>query len=70
MASSTLVSRVLTERGWQELADQRGHPCACDGDREAGRLCLGHYGLLDPGRQARARRQAGVSEMYLGDRRR
>jgi hypothetical protein len=29
MATSTLTARVLTERGWQELADQRGRPCAC-----------------------------------------
>jgi hypothetical protein len=32
--------------------------CACTPDR----LCLVHYGQLDPGRRARARRQAGVHD--------
>jgi hypothetical protein len=40
--------------------------CACTPDR----LCLWHYSQLDPGRQARDRRQADVHEQYLGDRRR
>jgi hypothetical protein len=62
----TAITPALSERDHQELMDQRGRPCACDGTR----LCLGHYGLLDPGRQAAARRQAGVHEPYLGDRRR
>jgi hypothetical protein len=37
-------------------------PCACTTDR----MCLLHYGKLDPGRQTRERRQAGVHEPYLG----
>jgi hypothetical protein len=39
--------------------------CACTSDR----LCLFHYDQLHPGRQAAARRQAGVHEPYLGPRR-
>jgi hypothetical protein len=57
-----MITKALSEREAQELADQQGRPCACDGNR----LCLGHYGLLDSGRQAAARRQAGVHEPYLG----
>jgi hypothetical protein len=40
--------------------------CACT----QAAMCLFHYDQLDPGRQTRERRQAGVSEQYLGDRRR
>jgi hypothetical protein len=58
MATSTLVSRVLTERGWQELADQRGHPCACRGPV----LCLAHYAILDNGSRARVRRTVGIRD--------
>jgi hypothetical protein len=35
--------------------------CACG---EA--MCLYHYSQLDPGRQARERRRAGVHEPYVG----
>jgi hypothetical protein len=35
---------------------------ACTPDR----MCLFHYGQLDPGRQTRERHQAGVHEPYLG----
>jgi hypothetical protein len=63
MATSTLVSRALSERGWQELADQRGRPCVCNGDR----LCLAHYGLLDNPSRARVRRTIGISD-FLGRR--
>jgi hypothetical protein len=54
--TGVLVARALTERGWQELLDQRGRPCACAG----GRLCLAHYGLADNATRARARRAAGI----------
>jgi hypothetical protein len=40
--------------------------CACTPSAP----CLFHYDQLDPGRRTAARRQAGVSEQYLGDRRR
>jgi hypothetical protein len=40
--------------------------CACTPD---GRMCLAHYDTLDPGRQAGARRRAGVHEPYIGSRR-
>jgi hypothetical protein len=40
--------------------------CACSPN---GQLCLFHYSELNPGRQAAARRQAGVHEQYLGPRR-
>jgi hypothetical protein len=58
MATSMLTARLLTERGWQELADQRGRPCVCDGDR----LCLAHYGLLDPPSRARVRRTIRIRD--------
>jgi len=35
--------------------------CACTADQ----LCLFHYAELDPGRQPRARKRAGVHEPYL-----
>jgi len=35
--------------------------CACTPDQP----CLFHYDALDPGRQAAARRQAGVREIYV-----
>ena len=37
--------------------------CVCTPD---GQLCLAYYDALDPGRQAAARRRAGVHEPYLG----
>lgn len=39
-----------------------GATCVCDRD---GRTCLWHYDELDPGRQAAARRRAGVHELYI-----
>jgi hypothetical protein len=39
--------------------------CACAPDQP----CLFHYDQLDPGRQAAARRRAGIHEPYLGARR-
>jgi hypothetical protein len=42
-----------------------GAPCACAPDR----MCLFCYDRLDPGRQTRERRRAGVHEQYLGPRR-
>jgi hypothetical protein len=56
---STLVARVLSERDWQQLADQRGRPCACDGHQ---RPCLAHYGLLDNPSRARVRRAVGIAD--------
>jgi hypothetical protein len=40
--------------------------CACAPD---GQLCLFHYAGLNPGRQAAARRQAGIRELYVEARR-
>jgi hypothetical protein len=54
----TTITRQLSERGWQELLDQQGRPCACDGQR----LCLGHYGILDPPSRARVRRAVGIAD--------
>ena len=50
--TGTLIARALSERGWQELRDQQGCPCACsrNGDQ---RYCLAHYGLMDPPSRAR-----------------
>jgi hypothetical protein len=50
------ITRRLSERSWQELLDQQGRSCACDGDR----LCLAHYGLLDNGSRGRVRRALGI----------
>lgn len=47
------------------VREVEGTPCRCTADQ----LCLFHYDQLDPGRQAAARRQAGVHEPYLGARR-
>lgn len=57
--AATVIARVLSERGWQELLDQRGRPCACDG---YGRRCLAHYGLIDNAARARVRRTVGIAE--------
>jgi hypothetical protein len=56
--TATLIARVLSERDWQELLDQRGRPCAC-ADR---RPCLAHYGLMDNAARARVRRTVGIAE--------
>jgi hypothetical protein len=56
--TATLVARALSERGWQELADQRGRPCAC-ADAVP---CLAHYGLMDDRARARTRRTVGIAE--------
>jgi hypothetical protein len=56
--TAVVVARVMSERGWQESADQRGRPCACRGDR----LCLAHYGMLDNPSRARVRRAVGIRE--------
>ena len=55
--TGTLVARVLTERDWQELLDQRGHPCAC-----TDRPCLAHYGLMNNTARAQARRMVGIAD--------
>jgi hypothetical protein len=52
----TTITKASSERAWQELLDQQGRPCACDGNR----LCLGHYGVLDSASRARARRAVGI----------
>jgi hypothetical protein len=57
--TGTLIARVLSERDWQVLLDERGRPCACDGDR---RPCLAHYGLMDNASRARVRRTVGIAE--------
>jgi hypothetical protein len=54
----TTITRTLSERDWQTLADQQGRPCACAGER----LCLGHYGLLDAPSRARVRRTIGIRD--------
>jgi hypothetical protein len=46
-------ARRLRRRVFREV---EGTPCACTPDR----LCLFHYGQLDPGRQILVRRQAGI----------
>jgi hypothetical protein len=46
----------LSERDWQDLLDQQGRPCACDGQR----LCLAHYGLLDNASRGQVRRVLGI----------
>jgi hypothetical protein len=43
------------------VRDIEGTPCRCTPDQP----CLFHYDQLDPGRQAAARRQAGVHEIYV-----
>jgi hypothetical protein len=53
----TMATKMLTERDWQQLADQQGRPCACDGNR---RPCLGHYGSLDNAARAQVRRRLGI----------
>ena len=53
-----MIINRLSERAWQELADQQGRPCAGNGDR----LCLGHYGSLDPPSRARVRRAVGIAD--------
>jgi hypothetical protein len=55
--TGVLVGRSLSESDWQRLFDQRGHPCRCAGNR----LCLAHYGMLDPASRTRARRTAGIT---------
>jgi hypothetical protein len=55
----TYTSNRLRRRVVQETEDL---PCQCTPDQ----LCLFHYDQLDPGRQAAARRQAGVHELYVG----
>jgi hypothetical protein len=54
----TTITKALPESAWVELLDQQGRPCACAGDQ----LCLSNYGVLDPGRRARARRDAGIRD--------
>jgi hypothetical protein len=54
----TTVTRALSEHDWQALLDQQGRPCACAGDR----LCLAHYGQLDPPSRARVRRTVGIRD--------
>jgi hypothetical protein len=54
----TLVARVLSEREYQERLDRLGRACACAGDR----MCLAHYGQLDPPSRARVRRQVGIRD--------
>jgi hypothetical protein len=54
----TTITRTLSEQDWQELADQQGRPCACDGNG----LCLGHSGILDNASRARARRAVGITD--------
>jgi hypothetical protein len=56
----TTVARAapLSEREWQELLHAQGRPCAC----AAGKLCLGHYSVLDNASRARARRAAGIAD--------
>jgi len=56
--TAVVVARAMSERGWQELADERGRPCVCSGDR----LCLAHYGMLDNPSRARVRRTVGIRE--------
>jgi hypothetical protein len=57
--TGVLVARSLSESDWQRLFDQRGRPCACDGDR---RPCLAHYGLMDNAARARVRRTIGIRD--------
>jgi hypothetical protein len=59
VATSALVSKVLSEREHQERLDRLGYPCACAG---AQRPCLGHYGLMDVSSRAQARRVAGIRD--------
>jgi hypothetical protein len=54
----TTITRTLSERDWQEFADQRGRQCACNGDQ----LCLAHYGLIDAPSRARVRRTVGIRD--------
>lgn len=54
--TGVLIARAMSERAWQQLADERGHPCGCAGKR----LCLAHYGMADSASRARARRAAGI----------
>jgi hypothetical protein len=54
----TTITRTLSERAAQELADQQGRPCACAGAR----LCLAHYGLLDNASRARVRRNLEIRD--------
>jgi hypothetical protein len=51
------VPRQRTRRHVQAA----GEPCACS----ANALCLCHYAELPPSQRARARRQAGVHELYV-----
>ena len=51
--------RVRRGHGWVD-APRPAASCACTADQ----LCLFHYSELDPGRQAQARRQAGIREPY------
>lgn len=53
----TTITYRLSERDWQQLADQQGRPCACNGDR----LCLGHYGVMDNDARAQVRRKVGIA---------
>jgi hypothetical protein len=64
MATSTLETRVLSERDHQVRLDQQGHPCACGGPQ---RPCLAHYGLMDDPSRARVRRTLGIND-FLGRR--
>ena len=43
------------------VREVEGMPYQCTPDQ----LCLFHYDALDPGRQAAARRQAGIHELYV-----
>ena len=52
----TTITRWLSERDWQDLLDQQGRPCACDGQR----LFLAHYGLLDNASRGQVRRVLGI----------
>jgi len=54
----TAAAKMLTERDWQQLADQQGRPCACDGAAP----CLGHYGVIGNDERARVRRQVGIAD--------
>jgi hypothetical protein len=54
--TATLIARILSERDWQELADQRGRPCSCSDAVP----CLAHYGLMGAPSRARSRRAVGI----------
>jgi hypothetical protein len=53
-----LIATVRSESEWQELADQRGRPCACAGAVP----CLAHYAMADNATRARVRRTVGIVE--------